>query len=389
MIKFLVKRFIPGYVQTEDNAVREKYGVLGGALGIVCNTFLFLLKLAIGYAAGSIAIISDSFNNLSDCGSSLVSLLGAKLANRRPDSEHPFGHGRSEYIAALIVSFITMLLGIELLRSGIEKVIHPAQTDFSVVMIAILMLSVLVKVWMFSYNMYLSKAISSSVLEATAKDSMSDVIATTAIILTTVIGKFIDFPPLDGLVGAVVSLLIIKTGYGVAADTIGILLGKPPAAETVREIKETVLSGEGIVGVHDLIVHDYGPGRAMGSVHAEVPDDADIVHVHEIIDALETKISHELGIHMVIHTDPVAVNSESVNIIKSHVLEVLHGMDERLNIHDFRMTDGESRLNLIFDLEVPAGLAEDNKAYAARAAELLHKADERYCAVINVDTVYE
>lgn len=389
MIKLLVKTFIPNYSNIEDNTVRERYGILGGVLGIAGNMFLFALKLIIGALSGSIAIISDSFNNLSDCGASLVSLFGAKLSNRRPDREHPFGHGRYEYIAALIVSFITMILGIELMRSSVGKIFSPAAPDLSAAMIIILLLSVLVKVWMYSYNTYLGRAVGSSVLLATAKDSISDVISTGAVILTAVIGKFIDFPPLDGIVGTVVSLLIIKTGYGVAADTIGLLLGSPPSPETVRAIKETVLSGEGIAGVHDLIIHDYGPGRAMGSVHAEVPDNYDIVRIHEIIDELENRIYNDTGIHMVIHMDPVAVDCERLNSVKAQILEILHAYDSRLNIHDFRMVDGENRINLIFDLEVPHELADRDNAIAAHMSSLISDADSRYNAVIRVDTMYD
>lgn len=388
MIKLLVKKFIPDYENVEDNTVREHYGVLGGVLGICLNIFLFVLKLTIGTLAGSIAIVSDSVNNLSDSGSSLVALFGAKLANRRPDSEHPFGHGRFEYICALIVSFITMMLGIELLRSSASKITNPQPTEFSTVMLIILALSVLVKVWMYSYNTYLGKRVGSSVLIATAKDSISDVIATSAVILTSVIGKYVNLPHLDGIVGAVVSLLIIKTGYGVAADTIGLLLGGPPSHETSNKIKEMVLAGEGIVGVHDLIVHDYGPGRAMGSIHAEVPDNYDIVRIHEIIDALEHKISSELGIHIVIHMDPVAVDCARTNAVKAQVLTAIKGYDSRLNLHDFRMVDGENRINIIFDLETPHDLA-DRSCITSVVSKLVSDIDPRYCAVINIDTTFD
>lgn len=389
MINLLVKKFIPDYNNVSDNTVRERYGVLGGVLGICCNLFLFALKLTIGLIAGSIAIVSDSVNNLSDCGSSLVSLLGAKLSNRRADSQHPFGHGRSEYIAALIVSFITIALGIELLRSSAVKIIHPAATAFNTVMILILSLSVLVKLWMFRYNSYLGGRINSGVLLATAKDSISDVVATSAIIITTVLGTFINFPPLDGIIGTVVSLLIIKTGYGVAADTVGLLLGTPPSPETADKIKRMVLEGEGIEGVHDLVIHDYGPGRAMGSIHAEVPDNYNIVRIHEIIDALEHKITKETGIHMVIHMDPVAVNCERTSEVKAQVLKILKGYDERLNIHDFRMVDGENRINLIFDLEAPHELADSDADLAGHMAGLINDTDKRYNAMIDIDTMYD
>ncbi len=388
MIKVLIKKFIPNYENTTSPKVREHYGVLGGVFGIVCNLFLFALKLVIGWFSGSIAIISDSVNNLSDCGSSLVALFGAKLSGRRPDSEHPFGHGRSEYVASLIVAFITIFLGIELVRSSISKIITPESTALTPVMLIILGTSVLVKLWMYFANKYMADQINSSVLLATAKDSMSDCFATSAVIVTSAVGLFLNFPIIDGIVGALVSVLIIKTGIGVATDTIGLLLGKPPSPEIVKKICEMVQNGEGIQGVHDLVVHDYGPGRAFASVHAEVPDNADIVKIHEIIDALEHKITNETGIHMVIHMDPVAVDCERTNAIKSQVSDIIKEYDSRLRLHDFRMTDGENRINLIFDLETPADLVNSGAPVAAHIAKLLSEADSRYVAVINIDLMY-
>lgn len=389
LIKLLTEKFIPDYENTASLDVREKYGVLGGVLGIICNLLLFGLKLGIGVISGSIAIISDSFNNLSDCGSSVVALLGAKLSNLRPDSEHPFGHGRSEYVASLIVAFITMLLGFELLKGSVGKIANPTVMSLTPIMAVILILSVLVKVWMYSYNKYLGNKINSSVLIATAKDSISDVFATLAIIVASVIAKLCELPVIDGIIGLLVSVIIMRTGFGVAMDTIGLLLGKPPEKELVQKINEMVLSGEGIHGVHDLVVHDYGPGRAFASVHAEVPDNYDIVRIHEIIDELEHRITQETGIHMVIHMDPVAVDCERTNAVKAQVIEVVKGYDTRLNIHDFRMTDGENRINLIFDLETPQDLLDGKKDVAADISKLLSEADKRYKAVINVDRIYE
>lgn len=389
LIKLLVEKFIPDCENTASLDVREKYGVLGGVLGIICNVLLFGLKLGIGVVSGSIAIISDSFNNLSDCGSSVVALLGAKLSNLRPDSEHPFGHGRSEYVASLIVAFITMLLGFELLKGSVGKIANPTVMSLTPVMAVILILSVLVKVWMYSYNKYLGKKINSSVLIATAKDSLSDVFATVAIVVAAVLAKALHLPVIDGIIGLLVSILIMRTGFGVAMDTIGLLLGKPPEKETVQKINEMVLNGEGIHGVHDLVVHDYGPGRAFASVHAEVPDNYDIVRIHEIIDELEHQITEETGIHMVIHMDPVAVDCERTNAIRAQVIEVVKGYDKRLNIHDFRMTDGENRINLIFDLETPPDLLDGKKDVGGDIAKLLAEADKRYKAVINVDRIYE
>lgn len=389
MIAFLIRKFIPDHTNTSSAKVREQYGVLGGAFGIICNMLLFLIKLIIGIASGSIAIISDSFNNLSDSGSSLVALFGAKLSNRHPDSRHPFGHGRSEYIASLIVSFITILLGIELFKSSFSKIITPEVTHFTPTLLAVLLLTALFKLYMYRFNTVLGQKINSSVLIATAKDCLSDSVATIAITLASALGGYLDLPVLDGIIGIVVSLLIMRTGIGVASDTIGLLLGKPPERETVEKIHQMVMNGEGIVGVHDLVVHDYGPGRAFASVHAEVPDNYDVVHIHEIIDRLEQEISTELGIHMVIHMDPVAVDCERTNLIKTQVTDIIHSYDKRLNIHDFRMTDGENRINLIFDIETPSDLIYGKADVASDIARLLSEADSRYCAVINIDAVYE
>lgn len=387
MIKLLVKKFVKDSENTQDLKVREHYCILGGTLGIICNIFLFLLKISIGSLMGSIAIISDAFNNLSDSGSSLVSIIGAKLSNKKPDKEHPFGHGRVEYISSLIVSFIIILVGVELLKTAVTKIFSPEAVDFNIFMILILVLSVLVKVWMYSYNNYLGKKIDSGILTATAKDSLNDVISTLAVIMTTTVANFVDLPWLDGAVGVIVSIIIIKSGYDIARDTIGMLLGSPPDKKTVEDIKAVIMSGDGIAGVHDLIVHDYGPGRVMASVHAEVPDNADIVKIHEIIDALEKKVEAEMGIHIVIHMDPISLDCKKTLGIKETVLSVVKGIDERLNIHDFRMTDGENNINLIFDIEVPADF-NDRDTLPSLVNSSLQKKDPRFNAVINIDTVY-
>lgn len=386
MIKFLIGKFIKGE-DTEKAEVREQYCVLGGVLGVICNLFLFVLKLVIGTIMGSIAITSDAFNNLSDIGSSAVSVIGAKLSNKKPDKEHPFGHGRFEYISALIVSFIIILVGFELLRTSAAKIIKPEKITFSIPLVCILLVSVLVKVWMFSYNKYLGSAINSEMLIATAKDSLNDVVSTLAIILTTVVNKYLNFAPLDGIVGTVVSVMIIYSGFEIARDTIGMLLGTPPDSETIKKIQSYILGADGIVGMHDLIIHDYGPGRKLASVHAEVPDDCNIVKIHEVIDGLEHKILKDLGIHTVIHMDPISVNCGRTAEIRETVLDAVKALDVRMNIHDFRMTDGDNRINLIFDIEVPPEYTDTEKLKNT-VAEKLREIDPRYSAVIDVDTIY-
>ena len=387
MIKLLIRRFVPDFEQVTNKKVRESYGILGGILGIICNTFLFLIKLGIGIFMNSMAIISDAFNNLSDMGSSFVSIVGAKMSNRHADEKHPFGHGRIEYISALIVSFIIMLVGVELLRGSIEKIINPQKPVLSVTLLVILSLSMLVKIWMFYYNRYIGNKINSSVIKATARDSLNDVLATGAVVISALAGS-ISTLPIDGIVGAAVSVLVLYSGFQIAKETIGLLLGSPPDPELVREINEMILAQDGIVGTHDLLVHDYGPGRMMASVHAEVPDEIDIVKIHEIIDRTEKEIYKKLDVHIVIHMDPIAVNNERREALRQTVLGVVKNINDSFNIHDFRMTDGEQTINLIFDLEVPMGYRVDEKEHFVKIIkEELKKQDARFNAVIEVDDV--
>lgn len=305
MIKFLIKKFIKNADQTQDCKVRESYGVLSGSLGILCNIFLFILKLTIGLMMNSVAILSDAFNNLSDTGSSIVAVVGAKLSNIDADNEHPFGHGRFEYIASLIISFIIMMVGVELFRESFKKIINPEPIKYNVVLIIILVASILIKIWMYSYNMYISKLISSNVNKAAALDSLNDVIATTAVTLTAVLGSRVSIP-LDGIAGVIVSMLIIFTGYSIAKDTVNILLGMSPSEEMTNKIIEIIKENEMIIGAHDLRVHDYGPGRIVGSVHTEILDINDLVKAHSVIDIIEKRIYKELGIDIVIHIDPIS-----------------------------------------------------------------------------------
>ena len=308
MIKVIIKKFIPAYDNTKDKKVRERYCVLAGVLGIICNIVLFAVKVIIGSLMNSISILSDAFNNLSDMGSSIISILGAKMSNRRPDREHPFGHGRMEYIASFVVSCIILVVGFELFRSSIDKIIHPEPVRFSVILIVILTLSMLVKIWMFYYNRYMGKQIDSTVLRAASSDSLNDVVATAAVILATIIGNYVSFP-IDGIMGVVVSVLIMIAGFKIAKEVVDRLLGQRPDPALVNEITAMILSYNGIIGIHDMIVHNYGPGRNFASVHAEVSDDSDIIKTHEMIDQAEQDILRETGVMIVIHTDPVSLNS--------------------------------------------------------------------------------
>ena len=386
MTGYLLKKLsVNGDMSNPDT--RTKICLAAGVLGIICNLLLFALKLGIGAIMNSIAIISDAFNNLSDTGSSVVTIIGAKLSRKKPDKEHPFGHGRYEYISSLIVSFIIILVGIELFKTSVNKVINPETLMLSPWLVIFLCLSIPVKLWMYSYNRKMGTAINSSVVLAAAKDNLNDVVATSAVIITAVVGKFVNFPPLDGVVGTLVSLMIIYSGFGITMDTIGLLLGTTPDPEITKTIRNTVIEAEGVVGVHDLIVHDYGPGRVLASVHAEVRDDCDVVEIHEVIDALEHKINNELGIHIVIHMDPISVDCEQTNRAKLETQKIVKEIDERMNIHDFRMVDGNHSMNLIFDIEFPAEFSEiDNigKVFDERLKEL----DSRFNAVVNIDIIY-
>lgn len=386
--KFLIKKIISDCENVNDKKVREQYMILAGIMGIICNFFLFLTKVVIGTIIGSIAVISDGFNNLTDMGSSLVGIIGAKMSNMRPDKEHPFGHGRLEYISSLIVSFIIIYVGIELFKASIDKIFNPQKLVFDTFLLVILALSVFVKLWMFSYNRYMGKKINSQILYATSKDSLSDVIATSAVIISAVLSLFVKFP-VDGLMGLLVSLLIVYSGYQIAKETINLLLGNRPQKEVVDEISKIILSGEGIVGIHDLIVHDYGPGRIMASVHAEVPSDIDIIKIHEVIDNLEQTIMNEMGIMIVIHMDPILVNCEKTNKLKEMIITITKNIDEKLSIHDFRITDGDKRINLIFDLVVPYGLDDEKqKILIDDIKNKVKNENEKYEVVIHIDNEY-
>ncbi len=382
---FLTKIFIKNCDSVSSPSVRAAYGVFGGILGIVCNIFLFVLKLIVGSTIHSIAIISDAFNNLSDMGSSVVTMIGAKLSNQRPDEEHPFGHGRFEYISSLIVSFIIITMGFELIKSSFDKIINPVAPQFNIVLIAILSVSIFVKLWMFFAMRYLGKKIKSDVLLATSADSLNDTVATTVIILSVVLCRFLP-PVTDGIAGMVVAVIICISGVKLAWETIGTLLGTSPDPEVASRIAEIILADEEILGIHDLIVHDYGPGRTLASVHAEVSCEKSAIMLHEIIDALEIKIMHDLGIETVIHTDPILVSDDKVNETRELVKNIISEINPALGMHDFRMTDGETRINLIFDLEVPFELADtERKNTLLLIKEKICAVDDRFACVIKID----
>ena len=385
LIRFLTKSFIKDAENITAPSVRSAYGVFGGILGIICNIVLFVLKLTIGTLVNSIAIVSDAFNNLSDMGSSIVAMIGAKLSNQRPDEEHPFGHGRFEYISSLIVSFIIITMGFELVKSSFDKILNPVRPEFNIMLLTILGVSVIIKLWMFFAVKFLGKKINSDVLLATSSDSLNDAIATTVILLSVVLCNFLP-PVIDGIAGTAVAIMICISGAKLAWETIGTLLGTSPDPIVAEKIAEIILSDNEILGIHDLIVHDYGPGRTLASVHAEVSCEKSAIMLHEIIDALEMRIMEELGIETVIHTDPILVSNDKVNETREMVKNIIAEINSELGMHDFRMTDGETRINLIFDLEVPFELTDDErKETLSMIKKNITTQDERFACVIKVD----
>ena len=384
-IKFLTKCFIRDCENVNSPSVRASYGVFGGILGIVCNIILFGIKFSIGMIINSIAIISDAFNNLSDLGSSVVTMIGARLSNQRPDEDHPFGHGRFEYISSLIVSFIIIMMGFELVKTSIGKIIAPTKPEFNLLLLGILLVSVAIKLWMYFSMKYLGKKVNSDVLLATSTDSFNDVIATSTVILSVVLCKFLP-PIIDGIAGFLVAVLICVSGVRLAWETIGTLLGTSPDPKIANQIADIILSDKEILGIHDLIVHDYGPGRTLASVHAEVSCEKSAIMLHEIIDALEIKIMRKLGIETVIHTDPILVGDDKVNTTKEMVKNILAEINPELGMHDFRMTDGENRINLIFDLEVPFTLTDSDRALTLDLIkQRISEEDSRFACVIKID----
>ena len=388
MIKFLIRTFVKNYEKTDDKKVRESYSVLGGVLGGICNLFLFAVKLFIGMTMKSIAIMSDAFNNLSDMGSCCVAVIGAKLSNRRPDREHPYGHGRLEYISSLIVAFLIMLVGFELFKSSFDKILHPEEITFSLPMMIILALSLLVKLWMYFVYTYIGKAIDSTVMRATARDSVNDVISTSAVIIATTIGYFLPFS-IDGYIGVIVAVYIMYGGFDLTRETIGLLLGTPPSPELIQQITDEVTKADEICGIHDLIVHDYGPGRKFASVHAEIPENSNIVHAHEVIDEVERDVSEKLGIMLVIHMDPVADKDEVVIGLKKLVLETAKEIDETITIHDFRITNGDKKINAIFDMVIRDNFDEnERKKIVDELKKRVAEKDPRLNLIVTIDEVY-
>ena len=388
MITFMASLFIKDSKNYKEPSVRQAYGVLSGAVGIGLNILLFFGKWLAGTISGSIAITADAFNNLSDAGSSIITLIGFRLSGQEPDPEHPFGHGRMEYISGLLVSVAILVMGFELIGSSIGKLRSPEPIESSALVFGILIASILVKLYMFFYNHSLSKKIESAAMNAKSVDSLSDTVATTLVLIATLISKYTGLL-LDGWFGILVGLFILYTGGSTLKETIDLLLGRPPKQEFIDEVKEIVLGHSMVHGVHDLIVHDYGPGRVMISLHAEVDVNGDIQDIHEQIDHIEHELQEKLHCSATIHMDPIVTDDKEVLAMKAKVEEMVHFLDESFSMHDFRMVKGSTRTNLIFDVEVPRKTSYTDNEIVNWLKERIHELPgSKYFAVIQIDHEY-
>ena len=384
MTQFLVRRCIRNYQNTGDSAVREAYGRLAGLVGVACNVLLFAAKLTIGTLSGSVSITADAVNNLSDASGSIVTLIGFRLAAKPADDGHPFGHHRIEYLAGLAVAAMILLIGAELAKSSVVRILHPEPVEFSAALVAVLALSVLVKLWMAGFDRRLGRTIDSTTLLAAAADSRNDVITTAAVLLCAVLGRVTGLA-LDGFVGLLVALFILWSGVGIARDTINPLLGQATDEALVRQISGAITAHEGILGLHDLMVHDYGPGRRFASAHAEVDYHMGILDAHELLDDIEREVREQLHVDLVLHCDPIVTDDAESNALRARVMEFLTARDPRLSIHDFRMVRGTGHTNVIFDLVVPFDLVPQADAIRQELEQALRADGGKYYAIITID----
>ena len=387
MIKLLARWCIPDRENVTSPAVRRAYGTLCGAVGIGLNLLLFLGKFFAGQLSGSIAVTADAFNNLSDAGSSAVTLLGFRLAGRKPDTEHPFGHGRVEYISGLAVAGLILLMGVELAKSSVAKILHPEEVTFSLLALGILAASVGVKLYMWGYNRSVGRRIRSAAMEATAMDSLSDAASTAAVLLAMLVGKWTGLA-VDGYVGLLVALFILFSAYKAARETLSPLLGQAPDPELVQEIRDIVAAHSAVQGIHDLVVHDYGPGRCMISLHAEVPAHGDIAELHDVIDNIERELAEKLHCQAVIHMDPIVTDDAAVAALRRRVAEAVKQVDPRMTIHDFRMVRGATHSNLIFDAVLPFSAEKTPEQAAQEIRQLVREMDGSYFAAVTVERSY-
>lgn len=387
MITLLSSLFIKNKDDAKSPQVRKAYGILCGGVGIFLNICLFAGKFFAGLISNSIAITADALNNLSDAGSSLITLIGFQMAGQKPDVDHPFGHGRIEYISGLLVSVAIILMGFELVKSSVEKIIHPEATSFNPIVIGILIVSICVKLYMAVYNTSVSKKIESAAMKATATDSLSDSLATLVVLISTLICKFTSVN-IDGYCGIAVGLFILYAGFNAAKDTISPLLGQPPQKEYIDRIENIVNAHKEILGIHDLIVHDYGPGRIMVSLHAEVDSTGNIMEIHDLIDNVEKELSQECHCEAVIHMDPILLNDPLTDALHNQIDTILQNLDPTLKLHDFRVVTGPTHTNIIFDILLPFDYKMTDAEVVTYLQKEIQKLNENYFAVIQVDKAY-
>lgn len=386
MIALLSKIFIKDYNHFDNPKVRADYGILCGISGVIFNVILFAIKFIAGFLSHSIAITADAFNNLSDAGSSFITLFGFRLGNAAPDSDHPYGHGRIEYLAGFFVSTLILYMGFELITSSVNRILKPEVTTYSVLTFAILIISILIKLYMFFFNNKYSKKIASPALKAASMDSLSDVLSTFAILICSLLAHFLHIY-LEGYFGVLVGFLVLYAGFQALKDTISPLLGKAPTQELVNHIKEIVLSGENVLGIHDLMVHDYGPGRLFISLHAEVPADGNMLEYHDTIDQLERLLKQELHCIAVIHMDPICINDAKTNAYKHQVEQYLSTLSDKISVHDFRIVKGTTHTNLIFDVFSPYDCPISDKELLSHLHEYLASLDGDIRGVITLDKI--
>lgn len=388
LTELMVKAFVRNHENVKDKDVRQAYGYLGGFVGIAANGVLFAVKLAVGLLSNSIAITADAFNNLSDAASSIITLVGFKITNKPADREHPFGHGRIEYISALVVSFMVILVGFEFLKSSYDRIRNPEELKFDLMVFGILLLSIGIKVWISRFYKRIGGLIGSHTMEATAVDSLSDVISTSVVAFSLLTSRWIAFP-IDGYIGLAVAAFIIYNGISLTKETLNPLLGEAPEPELTREIIEKTLAFGGVIGVHDIIVHNYGPGRCVVSLHAEIPGNMDIMEAHDLIDAAEKEISDAMNIHLVMHMDPINTDDKLVQQTQQEVIEIIRDFHAELSIHDFRVVGNEHHKNVIFDMVIPHEYDEKKgKMLCAEVTQAIKEEYPHYDAVINIDREY-
>ena len=388
MTQFLIRCFIKRPDDVKDAAVRTAYGNLASLVGMACNILLCIGKLLAGTLFGSIAIMADALNNLSDASSNVVSLIGFRLAAKAPDAEHPYGHARYEYLAGLVVSVTILAIGLSLLKESALKVLHPTPVAFSWLSIGVLAASILVKLWLSSFNRAVGKKINSETLMATAADSRNDVLTTGAVLLSTILCSLTGYGIIDGIMGVGVAAFILWSGWGLVMDTLSPLLGESPSPELVEHIERTVMSYPGVLGVHDLMVHDYGPGHQFASLHVEFPAETDPLTAHDVIDNIENDFLKKDRLQVTIHYDPIVTADASVGVLRARLKEHARQLDPRLSIHDLRIVPGDSHTNVLFDLVFPAGYTGDIDQMLAKMCQFVKEQDPKYCCVVKVEQSY-